>query len=113
MHDWRLRHRDRLNAADRERSRDPGRRAAKKVADDAKRALHQARVNTIKVERGCIDCGYSVEAVALQFDHVRGVKVKAIGTLIRDRAPWARIVEEIAKCEVRCANCHFIKTWRP
>lgn len=25
-------------------------------------------------------------------------------------APWDKVLEEIAKCEIRCANCHRIAT---
>lgn len=29
-----------------------------------------------------------------------------MSALVARGAPWARIAEEIAQCEVRCANCH-------
>jgi hypothetical protein len=48
----------------------------------------------------------------LQFDHVRGTKVDTISGLIADRASLKRIESEIAKCEIRCANCHSRKTAR-
>jgi hypothetical protein len=57
----------------------------------------------------CVDCGERDVAV-LQFDHVRGSKVKAVAVLLSHSL---RAVEaEIAKCEVRCGNCHRRKTIR-
>ncbi len=56
----------------------------------------------------CIDCGES-ELVVLDFDHV-GEKTSAVSAMIANGANWERIEAEIQKCEVRCANCHRIKT---
>lgn len=57
----------------------------------------------------CVDCGES-DPIVLEFDHVRGVKTKVISLLIGDGSSVKWIREEIAKCEVRCANCHRRKT---
>jgi hypothetical protein len=59
---------------------------------------------------GCVDCG-TTDIRVLEFDHVRGVKVAAISNMMRD-ASFDRLKAEIAKCEVRCANCHAIVTYR-
>lgn len=57
-----------------------------------------------------MDCGYNTHAEALHFDHRPGeVKCFNIGEQIGNRsmeALWA----EIAKCDVRCANCHAVMT---
>jgi hypothetical protein len=58
----------------------------------------------------CIDCGESDPAV-LEFDHMGKVpKTKAVSHLVRKRTTLGQIVDEISKCEVRCANCHRRKT---
>lgn len=57
----------------------------------------------------CVDCGNSDFRV-LEFDHVRGHKTDEISHLLSQGCGWPRIEAEIAKCEVRCANCHRIKT---
>ncbi|MEI8270573.1 MAG: hypothetical protein WCG45_04330 [bacterium] len=58
----------------------------------------------------CVDCGES-DVVVLEFDHIGKVpKFKAVSSLIRGRYPLEKIIEEIGKCEVRCANCHRKKT---
>lgn len=57
----------------------------------------------------CIDCGFT-DIRALDFDHVRGIKFKDISTLTRNASSLTKIKEEIAKCDVRCSNCHRIQT---
>lgn len=66
------------------------------------------RLNEIKLQRGCVDCGYRKHPHALHFDHVQGRKSFAIAEMCR--SSWERVLREIAKCEVRCANCHAVKT---
>lgn len=56
----------------------------------------------------CVDCGEG-NPVVLEFDHVRDIKVRAISKLIWEKSIDA-IVSEIEKCEIRCANCHRIRT---
>lgn len=58
----------------------------------------------------CVDCGES-NILVLEFDHkVRTTKVKEVSLLIKQRISLKRVIEEIEKCEVRCANCHRKKT---
>ncbi|HVF27809.1 MAG TPA: hypothetical protein VM943_06200 [Pyrinomonadaceae bacterium] len=57
----------------------------------------------------CVDCGES-DPVVLEFDHVRGEKsfnVSEMGWMV---LTWDAMLKEIAKCDVRCANCHRRKT---
>lgn len=62
-------------------------------------------------DKKCVDCG-ETNPVVLQFDHVRGEKTKNIAILINNGSSWERVLNEIDKCEIRCANCHMIKTAR-
>jgi 5-methylcytosine-specific restriction endonuclease McrA len=57
----------------------------------------------------CVDCGER-DPLVLDFDHL-GEKTFSIARGLRDRS-WATLLREIAKCEVRCANCHRRKTAR-
>lgn len=67
------------------------------------------RIQALKLERGCIDCGYSAHSEALDFDHRPGVeKLFTIGESVT--RSWETVLAEIAKCDVRCANCHRIIT---
>jgi hypothetical protein len=58
----------------------------------------------------CIDCG-ETDPLVLEFDHVSDDKSFAVARAMSDRA-WAAILDEIAKCEVVCANCHRRRTYR-
>lgn len=53
----------------------------------------------------CVDCGES-DPVVLDFDHVRGRKSLAVSLMANQVWAMATIIKEIAKCDVRCANCH-------
>ena len=57
----------------------------------------------------CVDCG-ETDPIVLEFDHLRDKKF-GISTGIRNRN-WADVLDEIAKCEVVCANCHRRRTVR-
>ncbi len=61
----------------------------------------------------CVDCGED-DPVVLDFDHL-GDKAFSIGHALKSYK-WQRILEEIEKCEVVCANCPPQKdghSWRP
>jgi len=60
-------------------------------------------------EHPCVDCG-ETDPVVLQFDHVRGDKSFAVSQMLGPGFSVRRIEIEIAKCEVRCANCHARRT---
>ena len=73
-------------------------------------ADRRALIDSIKVERGCADCGYRDHPAALHFDH-RDPSKKAWGIATNLSRRWERLIEEIAKCDVRCSNCHAIRTY--
>jgi len=57
----------------------------------------------------CVDCGEK-DILVLEFDHVRGVKRASLSFLVNRAASLESLQREIAKCDVRCANCHRRKT---
>ncbi len=58
----------------------------------------------------CIDCAES-DILVLEFDH-RDRKSKGgfVGVMVNNNATLKKVIEEISKCDVRCANCHRRKT---
>ena len=63
----------------------------------------------IKRMSSCTDCGES-NPVVLDFDHVRGKKIRAIADMVGNYYSIETIKKEIRKCEIRCSNCHRKKT---
>lgn len=55
----------------------------------------------------CVDCGNS-DIRVLQFDHLRDKKAEV--TNMQNRYSMKTLIEEIAKCEIVCCNCHQIRT---
>lgn len=66
------------------------------------------RVYQYLSEHPCVDCG-ETDPIVLEFDHEPGNKVDIISRMVQQRA-WNATLAEIAKCSVRCANCHRRKT---
>lgn len=63
----------------------------------------------IKLAQGCARCGYNEHPAALHFNHLDPTtKSFRIGSQVS--RSWAKLEEEMAKCEVLCANCHAIHT---
>ena len=79
-------------------------KAASRRYSEKRRAWLQAE----KVRRGCIDCGYNKHPAALDFDHVDGTKLFNVSKVARS---LKALEAEIAKCVVRCSNCHRVKTF--
>jgi hypothetical protein len=56
----------------------------------------------------CVDCGEG-NPIVLEFDHVRGKKRFNISQ--GKQKCWEDLLAEVEKCDIRCANCHKLKTW--
>jgi hypothetical protein len=86
-----------------------------RVIDKAKeyskivRARIRAYIKDYLKANPCVDCG-EADPVILEFDHVRD-KDFNISDATRLGYGMPKLKAEIAKCEVRCANCHRKKTY--
>lgn len=69
-----------------------------------------AKVRQLKSDTPCADCGENYPYYVMQFDHVIGTKFIKINRMVYTSSFHA-VMEEIAKCEVVCANCHHSRTF--
>lgn len=61
-------------------------------------------------DKYCKDCGEK-DPIVLTFDHVdRDQKTESISKLMLNLVSINNLLQEIAKCEIRCANCHMRRT---
>ena len=84
----------------------------KKVARQREKGAAAVAWNhELKSSIPCADCGGSFHPVAMQWDHLPGqAKRGEVGVLVRSLSR-NRILEEIAKCQLVCANCHAVRTY--
>ena len=100
---------------DRERQREAERRWYRANRDrviekkNRKRERLRAHIRTLK-EQPCTDCGVAYPYYVMDFDHVRGEKAALISELVL-RSGTQKLLAELDKCDVVCANCHRIRTW--
>lgn len=107
---------------DREKQREASRRhyakhrdkviAKAKAYSKAAKSRVRAYINAHLGANPCVDCG-ETDIVVLEFDHVgeAGTKHFNISDATRLGYSMDKVIAEIAKCEVRCANCHRKKTY--
>jgi len=77
---------------------------------------HRIRIRRAVYEylrtRCCVDCGEK-DPIVLEFDHDgKSGKFKTINKMLSGHYSWKSVLNEINKCDVRCANCHRRKTYR-
>ena len=80
------------------------------VRNQRVRREYRQRISEYLLGHPCVDCG-EADVRVLDFDHEdpsqkRHEVVRLAGTGIA----WERVEAEIAKCSVRCANCHRRRT---
>lgn len=74
------------------------------------RVRNRGFIRTYLAVHPCVDCGES-DPIVLEFGHVRGVKLYDVATMVQRHTSLRTIAAEIAKCDIRCANCHRRKTY--
>ena len=74
------------------------------------RAEQRDWLRGLKTNKPCTDCGRVFPPEAMEWDHLPGTE--KLGELATTLARRSRklILQEIAKCELVCANCHAIRT---
>jgi hypothetical protein len=71
----------------------------------AKRKAAKEWVDSLKTK--CTKCGYNRCVEALEFHHKDGDdKLRGISKMMRNNWSKKKILAEIEKCVVLCANCH-------
>jgi hypothetical protein len=83
--------------------------ALRKVTNERYLERNRQFVLSYLQEHPCIDCGFS-DIRALEFDHRDPTLKKVEVSTMISRTSLETLKEEIEKCDVRCANCHRIKT---
>lgn len=77
---------------------------------EANRRAYAKRMDLINEmkRKPCADCGGSFPPVCMDFHHVSGEKLFSLGGGRVNRS-LERVLAEIAKCVVICANCHRLR----
>lgn len=85
-------------------------RSAEEAATGTLTRVSRDHATNAKTGKPCTDCGGYYPPCVLHWDHVpgRGPKLFNLG-----RADYSleKVLAEIAKCDLVCANCHAIRTW--
>jgi len=82
---------------------------AKKLTTQAFQKARRDLINKIKIENGCAMCGFAGHPAALDFNHVQGDKLFSVSQ--DPKVALHKLLAEIEKCEILCANCHRVHTY--
>jgi hypothetical protein len=82
----------------------------KKLAAQNTRRRKIEVLNKIK-DVPCKDCGVKYPPPVMEFDHINRDKEFTISRRVSSTSV-ERLLAEVAKCEVVCANCHRMRTFR-
>jgi hypothetical protein len=91
------------------RVRTASRHGGRKKSPSPNREINNPIVLKLK-EGPCWDCGRRYHPFAMEFDHIKGRGEKKFIISQGLDNPLALVLEEIAKCDLVCSNCHRIRT---
>lgn len=109
MREWMRKHRSRMSP--------PEDKEAKRSDDRVRKIAYRQRMRDLINEAKdlpCVDCGVELPASVMDLDHVRGKKLFNVGSwesvrLSDGKSREEMVLEEIAKCDVRCPTCHRLR----
>lgn len=58
----------------------------------------------------CTDCKYRFHPFCMDFDHLENKEIN-IADMLSLNYSLKKVLEEIKKCDLVCANCHRLRTW--
>jgi hypothetical protein len=68
------------------------------------------RLMAVEKDKPCVDCGVKYPTCVMDFDHLPQFK-KSFEISSANGGSIKRIMDEIAKCELVCSNCHRMRTY--
>lgn len=83
------------------------RKCKAKISHERSRMIVK-RIDVLK-NKPCVDCRRLWLSECMDFDHVRGKKLFRVSRGAFHHG-WQKILNEIAKCDLVCANCHRVRT---
>jgi hypothetical protein len=86
-------------------------KARRQAQNERRQAAFMAWYTSLKAGKPCADCGGLFHPAAMHWDHLPGQEKKATLGYLAKRGNRRRVLEEIAKCELVCANCHAVRTF--
>lgn len=80
---------------------------------DRKRACWREQQRLLNELRSvpCLDCGGRFAVVSMEFDHRDPASKRSAVSRLIGRTSTVRLLDEVAKCDIVCANCHRLRTF--
>jgi hypothetical protein len=75
------------------------------------RVRNQEFIRKYKESNPCVDCKQYFHYSQMDFDHI-GAKTKNVSRFTNTSHSIKAIESEIKECELVCANCHRLRTWK-
>lgn len=82
-------------------------RVRSKAENKKRRAERRILIDSLK-DKPCTDCHQSFPPCAMDFDHITNDKYIDVASMLGHSKE--KLLVEVAKCELVCANCHRIRT---
>lgn len=76
----------------------------------SKAQIELAKMRQYLILKGCLGCG-NRDVRVLDFDHIYERTGYVVSLVTKYGWEHTRTQHEVAKCDVRCANCHRIRHW--